>query len=705
MLFFATFFFCYSNAEIDSLKNEINTSTVDSVQLKSLFELVGLYTDINVDSTDKYLSLLYSKIDTVNNIKDLARYYLILGKNFNQKCLFDKSLNSLQNSLYLYNTTENNSYLPIVLNLIGNTWQDLLQYDSAIYYYNLSYQNVDTVNQKWLIAANYNNIANSYDSKGNKVLALDHYFKALKIFRETNQEETVAVTLGNIGYINSETDHYEEAIEYLLQAIEINKKSNNLDNLCSNYNYIGITYKEIGNYDKAIEYLSEAVKISVISNFDYTIAQSYHNLGNVYILSGDYHKAEYCINKSLEVSEKLSIIMGLMVNYSSKADILMHFKKYEEAEKYLLNGLKLSNNNYSYEESVNERLKDLYKETQNYKKALEHLEKYVVLNDTIHEMERIKEFNEIKTKYETEQKEIDNKLLKEKTINQELVINRQRIVVIFSILTIIAVVFALILLIISRKRKKEHVSLLSAKNEMINKKTEELDESNKTKDKLFSIISHDLRTPFTGLFGFSSMLHNDIESGITDNISYYSNQILNSTRSTYELIENLLTWSRSQQNKIIPNHIVINLYNTIEEVISSMTPKISNKEINIKIDINKNETLYIDPNILTIIVRNLVNNAIKFTPSGGSIIIGYVNNVSSHVISIYDTGVGFDENVRNKILCKESYTTKGTDNEPGSGLGLLLIKDLLNRIDGTLSISSTLGKGSTFSITIPDYSE
>ncbi len=691
----------YSASEIDSLKNIINTTENNSVRVDALFKLTENFITVNFDSTDKYLNIVYQQIDTSNDIKNLALYYQYMGRIEDKKYQLNKSLIYLKKSLSLYNSMNDKKNKAIILNLIGTTWHDSLQYDSAIYYFEQSFKNTDTITQKHQLAATYNNLANSYTKMNNNVLAIDNYFKALNIFHELGNYKSEAVTLGNIGSVNNDNFHYKEAITYIKKAIDLNKKYNNLRNLCTNYNLIAFVYKNLNINDTALYYYNESVKISEESNFVYSLAQSLHNIGATYIQMEEFNKAEKYIDKSLELSEDLSLNFGKMINLLSKADIYIHNKEFDKAENVILEAFQYSDNTYEFEKEAFDKLTKIYKAKHNYKKALEYLEKFNVINDTLEKRKRVSEFNEIKTRYETEQKETENKLLKQENRNQTLIINRQRILVITAILVIITIISFLVLLIIRRKRRKQHIIELKAKNDIIEKKSKELNDSNKTKDKLFSIVSHDLRSPFTGLLGFSSMLQEEIQNCKSNKIELYSNQIHNSTRNAFELLENLLTWSKAQQNQIVPNPLVINLYDTIGEIISSIHTKINEKNISLKIEIDKKQTLLIDKNILVIIIRNLVNNAIKFTPEGGRIIIGYEKKDTSNIVYVKDNGIGFDDIVKNKILGEENYTTKGTNNESGSGLGLMLIKDFINRINGILDIQSKPGEGSIFSIIFP----
>ena len=235
---------------------------------------------------------------------------------------------------------------------------------------------------------------------------------------------------------------------------------------------------------------------------------------------------------------------------------------------------------------------------------------------------------------------------------------------------------------------------------------EKLREINKAKDKFFSIIAHDLRNPFNTLLGFSEILNNNFEQYNTDEQKEYLGIIYKGIKNTYKLLENLLYWSRSQTGKIDFKPENVNLYLLVEETSQLLKQSAENKSIELINRIDKNIHIEADRRMFLIIIRNLFSNAIKFTPKGGKILIhsGLIIDKKQEFvkISVTDNGVGISKKVQSKLFdISESVSTKGTENEEGTGLGLILCKEFVEKHGGKIWVESEKGKGSTFSFIIP----
>jgi len=229
-----------------------------------------------------------------------------------------------------------------------------------------------------------------------------------------------------------------------------------------------------------------------------------------------------------------------------------------------------------------------------------------------------------------------------------------------------------------------------------------LKNSNISKDKFFSIIAHDLKAPFNSLLGFSEMLVEKIQSNDFENINEYARLIHKVTNQTYALLNNLLDWSLSQTGGMKFNPEKINFNEISNEFIEYLKNIAQNKKVVINSNIDDNLELIADRNMLTSIIRNLVSNALKYTPSGGEITLSASSDLKETRISVLDTGIGIKtEDLEKLFKIEESKSTIGTDNEKGTGLGLLLCYDFVEKHNGKIWAESEVGKGSLFSFTIP----
>lgn len=258
--------------------------------------------------------------------------------------------------------------------------------------------------------------------------------------------------------------------------------------------------------------------------------------------------------------------------------------------------------------------------------------------------------------------------------------------------------------IMSEKLHNHQLSLeekIQEKTRDLEDKVSEVSEMNKTKDKFFSIISHDLKGPFNSLIGFSELLNDEIETGETKNIQSAADQIHKASQHAYNLLSDLLVWSQSQTGRISFIPELISPYELVNKIVALIEPECIKKNISIINEIEDSLALTADKNLLDTIIRNLVSNSVKYTHDGQIVISARsVNNTVE--ISVTDTGCGISpEKLKQLFLTDSTTSTVGTNNEKGTGLGLILCKEFVEMHKGKITVSSELGKGSKFCFTVP----
>ena len=240
--------------------------------------------------------------------------------------------------------------------------------------------------------------------------------------------------------------------------------------------------------------------------------------------------------------------------------------------------------------------------------------------------------------------------------------------------------------------------------EEIKLKNKELVKINAEKDKFFSIIAHDLRSPFSGLLGLSQIMAEELPNMTMIQLQEIAVTIRNSATNLFRLLDNLLHWTRMQQGLIPFNPEKIQLSSIITESMAIVLESAKNKKIEISYNMPEDLTVYADSNILQTVIRNLASNAVKFTPKEGKITISAKETDDKNVeISVKDTGIGMSQTmIDNLFLIDVQTNRKGTEGEPSTGLGLLLCKEFIEKHGGKLRVESEVGKGSVFSFTIPE---
>jgi hypothetical protein len=237
-------------------------------------------------------------------------------------------------------------------------------------------------------------------------------------------------------------------------------------------------------------------------------------------------------------------------------------------------------------------------------------------------------------------------------------------------------------------------------------KNQQLLESNATKDKFFSIISHDLRTPVSGFRNLSALMGQQFDLLSTVQIKENLIDLSKSADETVALLNNLLQWSKSQQGKILVNRFPLRITRLFRKVIDELNTKLKEREISIASEISEDIEADIDENIISTVLRNFLSNAIKFSPQGTTITVKAVDNGDSITVLVSDQGIGMSNEDMAKLFRVECDTKSiGNSPEKGSGLGLILCKELINLHGGEVQVESSPGKGSTFSFTIPKNGE
>lgn len=256
---------------------------------------------------------------------------------------------------------------------------------------------------------------------------------------------------------------------------------------------------------------------------------------------------------------------------------------------------------------------------------------------------------------------------------------------------------------VTREIIEQNASELVQLNAKLSASEEMLRELNASKDKFFSIIAHDLKGPFQNLIGYSKLLVEDYDNLTNDEIKELSINLHTSANNLYRLLENLLQWSRLQRGVIEYNPIEFELSLLVVQNFELIQNRATEKGITLTNKVSDDIMIFADVNMINTVIRNLLSNALKFTPSGGKIELNATNiNKDLVQIEVVDTGIGMSEEFVENVFKIDSYKSNpGTNNEQGTGLGLILCKDLIEKNKGSITVKNKLGKGTKFTIILP----
>lgn len=562
----------------------------------------------------------------------------------------------------------------------------MLDNEKAVSYTTRALEIRTRINDKLGIATSLNVLGVLYYYMGNYQVSMEYHMKALKLKEEIGNFDKISASYNNIAIVHIALGNYENALDYLQKALEQNLKHGRKRNATIVDN-IGDVYSKMGNYTKALEYFQKSLDMSKEAGYKKTEANSYCNFARVYFKMQDYENSFKYFKLALDIYYEINETNGIANSENGLATAYLTTARYKDAFDHAIIAFEKAREINALETIANSAntIRECYSKQGDYKNAYKFLDIYQKANDSLNNVEKTKRIARIEFDYKME------KIKKE----QEAAISRQNLFITGLVITLFLLIVIVLLIIWQYRQKRKNNSQLSE----LNTKLKEVISS---KDKFFSIIAHDLKSPFQGLMGFSEILVNEWNDIADKQKKDIIGAISKLSTDTYKLLENLLQWSNLQTGKIEMSPADFNLSAELYSTIAILTQTAKNKSISIQNQINSDLFITADKNMIQAVIRNLVSNAIKFTRPSGNILISSQETESTIDISVKDDGIGMSKNIMNTIFKLESnISTKGTANEEGSGLGLMICKEMIELHNGRIRVESEEGKGSIFTISLP----
>jgi len=568
------------------------------------------------------------------------------------------------------------------------------------------------INNKKGEADALNKLGNIHWATSNYNAAMERYLEALEIREKIRDSAGIAGCYNNLGIIASEFKDYDVAIEYTQKAYAINNKINNISDIATNYNNLGTYYHEMKEYSKALNYYF--MNLNLLEELDDKTSLSYtlNNIGEIYNENKKYSEALPYYTRALKIQEEINETSGIAVSKLNLGDVYLKMGDLENAYLFLYECLNISKKigyrdvqSYCYE-----LLAKYYKEKENFREALKYSQLFSETEDSIFSEQTSKRFAEMQVSFELELKDKEIELMKKNEELKNLHLIKENNRIIYLAISLLLITFLVLLVIRSYFLRKKNLQSVKKKNvelfyssKKLKKSEIRLKDTNESMDKFFSIIAHDLINPFHALFTLAEMLNNQNEELEKEEVIKYSQLIHTSAKNLYNLLNNLLQWTKAQTGKLDNKPDYLDANNQVNTVIAILNIAAKEKKIELISSINKNHKVYCDENLLLTILRNLIHNAIKYSKNGGKIKISTVVKNDFVEFSIADNGIGISKtNLDNLFHIKHSFSTKGTNNEEGTGLGLILCKEFVEIMGGKIWAESTPGTGATFKFTVPN---
>ena len=659
--------------EIDSLYIQLAFEESDTLKVDTSLKLIKRLYDIK--DYDKALKYIYEseKLSTAMNytygIAEITYYKSLIYASKND---YINAVTGYAKSKALFGDLKDTLGIAKVNNSIGLIEIKRGNYSKGLQYSLSAINELEKRKLKPELSLAYNNLAKAYYSINAQEKAIEFYIKALQLQTELKQKEAIIESNSRLAELYSAKQEYRKSIEYYETVL-----------------------KQVGDSN-------DSIRGSILPK-----------LGGEYLKFNDFDRAATYLLQGLSLNRKTKNKTGLTIALNNLGELNLNLKKTKLAEVQLLEAGSLAksiNNNqellkfYKLMKDLDSTKKDFfgaYIWQREYYDLKQILEKKSIIKDTLTDasLELSPDFDLSLSNEKSKDLQYTSMAEKDNEINRFQLI-------FYALLGALAIVSTfLILIYLKRNNSIKYTQELEEKNikiELQNKafqeQTKHLENVNNVKDKLFSIISHDLKDSLSSINGFIDLLkEGSLSREEFDNLIP---ELSENANNASLLLFNLLNWSKSQMHSLEPKPTLFDVQEVFEDKAKLIEQRLDSKGIDL-IDHSLRDFVYADRSMIEIVIQNLLANAVKFCNKGDSITISNHISNGSCIISIADTGVGISKENMEKLFKSNSFTTIGTNNEKGTGLGLSICKELVELNNGKIWVESNLNVGSTFYVQLP----
>ncbi|MCX6270997.1 MAG: tetratricopeptide repeat-containing sensor histidine kinase [Bacteroidetes bacterium] len=621
----------------------------------------------------------------------------------------DAALIYLNNAYKIAISKRDRNQQAVVLFEIGRIYVDKLAFFTALEYklraYKLMIQDGKISHTGYYLVG----IGNCYFHLNYFPLAEKYYRKALDVFSRDSNYFGNSVALNNLGLIQKQYGEFDSALIYFNKALENRQKKKEAASIGHSYFYIGSVYFEQGKLKEAKKLLTESLallntpsqEISLQHDYLTTLADVHFLLGKLYGKENEIRLSMKHLQTAILIYDTIREAIFIPQVYHYMGSVYQSLKDYSSAKTCYRKAYRVADSVHDTksEQDFFKNMIQFFVETKQPDSIYYYFKGYSQVTDSLEAQMIASKFKEINLAMQFNEVENDARILKEK--------NTAYISYIISacIILILIVSGSFFYIAKQRKHRREAAIEIAARKQAEHEKellNQELKQLNASKDRFISIMAHDLKGPFNALIGFSDLMVEHSQDSAKPELKKYAAIVQQISKSSFQLLENLMLWSRLQLGKMTIQRTELDIYNEVELAVNMQIANAFRKNIKIVNELGKNLPVMADSNFIQTILRNLISNAVKFSHHDSQIVISLDSRDGYREIHITDSGVGISSQNAGKLFKLNSvYTSKGTDNETGNGLGLLLCKDMVEKGGGTLWFESRPGEGTTFTFTVP----
>ncbi len=704
-ILFATKTLYAQRKQVDSLTILLNQHTViDTTKIQLLSKLAYHYHQIAPDSTiylSKEAYRLAVKLNYLKGKADALKHWAI-GSYIQS---YDgEALKKNKEALAIYKALGDERGEGAVLNNIAMIFHNQGEYERALVYYNSSMKKREAVGDLVGLGGGYNNIGNSYCDMGNYSKSLEYLFKGLEIREKIADTTGIANSYSNIGGVYFLLSRYDLALKYNEMANKLYELNGNRDGIFQSLITTGGVYLLRKQDRKALAIFEKALNIAQSMGSKSSEAVALVNVGEAEVNLGMFDRAIAHYTQALTFSKTSDDLEGIVISELGLGEAHLMQHHIDEALIHLNTGYNaaviLGNKLRLHEAST--LLADAYGKKNNLALANKFLKEAMVYKDSLFNEEAGRKIHEAEFNYAMDKKQKEIELLEKDRSIQEVINQRQKIVVGSMIAFVLLLILMILLLNRNRKKEKKMKEVSVAQKIEIEEQSHKLKELNALKDKTFSILSHDLRSPVAALVGVMDLMERKLMT--TDDFNALKGSFTQQLKSLSLLLDNLLQWSKSHMQghtNVHPKMLILS--EEVQQSFDLLQVFAQQKNIELASNISKDINVYTDKDNFDLVLRNLIANAIKFSKHNTKVLLS-ATHTNNHVeISVSDQGVGMKPEVLESLFSEQVKIGYGTNGEHGTGLGLLICKEFLENNNGAIKVESEYGKGTTFYITLPTH--
>ncbi|TAI47194.1 tetratricopeptide repeat protein [Flagellimonas allohymeniacidonis] len=688
LLFFLSVSSVHSQSKTDSLQQEYAKAREDTIKIKILHQLFSEYSGNSSNMAQEAIleAMLLSEKTDVNRLK--VTTYNHYADYLRSQSLEDSALAMSKNGFSLAKKINYREGVSEALIGLGASYWRKGNFEKASEYLEENIELAKQLKDSSRLAKTYNGLASIYTQKIEYSKAMQYFTLASTLHKATGNLREYSKSLGNIGFVQRSIGNYENAKNYLNASDQIAEQTNFLQQRAFSAYNLSIVYRKMGELDSAILLNKRAISIYSELGNKKRVGFGEFTMGKIYWEKKDFGQALNYYKKSLEISRQVDDSVNIGHSYEEIAKCYRQLKNNNEAKRYSLEAIKVAEGIKLKVLAMNahEILTAVFAEEGNYEKAYESLNQYTLLRESIYTKEKVDLASEIEAKYQNEQKTQEIELLESEKELQNLQLSKRE----NERNAIVA--FAIILLLLG--------SLLYNQYRLKKKTNNELRELDKIKSNFFANISHEFRTPLTLIKGPIEQLEQNPDEGLPkESIK----MVRRNTNRVLQLVNQLLDLSKIDQGKLQLEQSEGEVYKCLRGAASSFNSHAAQRKIDYRVQI-PHEAYWasFDRDKLEKILYNLLGNAFKFCDDGAIISIVATAEQDGLRITISDTGPGISEEKLPFIFDRfYQVQQESTREHEGSGIGLSLSKELVELMDGTITASSEVGKGTIFTVVIP----